>query len=145
MQYWTAVKQAAIVKAINKFYSQYPGQSWKNVISIGDSDFERLATQQGVGAYGNANQLADSKSKGFDAMCKSGVTGGHYRRVRTKTVKMLDDPLAEDLMSELSMLNRWIAHIIELDGGFDCDLDDDNNLYQAHRKLTGEELKDIPE
>merc|ERR1711959_509515 len=46
--YWTGVKAAAIEAQCKLCYSQYDGQSWKNVISIGDSDFERQGTRDVV-------------------------------------------------------------------------------------------------
>lgn len=50
-RHWAGVKGRAIAKTVSGFYSQYPGQSWKNVISIGDSDFERLGTMQATQEY----------------------------------------------------------------------------------------------
>merc|ERR1712217_440593 len=50
----------AIAKQVKDFYSQYEGQSWKNVISIGDSSFERLGTLQATKEY--------LKNEGVDAV-----------------------------------------------------------------------------
>merc|ERR1719443_1977298 len=50
-KYWSMVKGKAISREIAKFYTQYEGQSWKNVISIGDADFERLGTQAATKEY----------------------------------------------------------------------------------------------
>merc|ERR1712100_450315 len=60
-------------------YSQYFGQSWKNVISIGDSDFERQGTRDVVKQWCTDNARTA------------------YQLPRTKTVKLLDDPSCEDI------------------------------------------------
>eukprot|EP00438_Fugacium_kawagutii_P021264 Skav220185 [mRNA] locus=scaffold1074:48236:61157:- [translate_table: standard] len=45
------MKAKAITRECYNFYSQYEGQSWKNVISIGDSDFERIGTMSATKDY----------------------------------------------------------------------------------------------
>lgn len=49
--YWAHVKGKAIAQEIERFYSQYEGQTWKNVISIGDSIFEFYGTIGAISAY----------------------------------------------------------------------------------------------
>lgn len=41
----TAWKYAAMRKVATKFYRQYPGQTWKNVMSFGDMPYEHMALQ----------------------------------------------------------------------------------------------------
>jgi len=150
--YWIRKKQRAIQGEITKFYES-SGSSWKNVISIGDSNFERMATIRSMEDYakdkkGEVNDAGEtsgsltvSDSKGFtDEMCKSGTIGNHYRRLRTKTVKMFDSPNIEDLSTEMSMLYKWLPYLVQKDSGFDVDLEDDDKLYGAHKELTGEDL-----
>lgn len=48
---YALVKGRAIAVEVDKFYSQYPGQTWKNIISVGDSEFERLGTQSIILKY----------------------------------------------------------------------------------------------
>lgn len=50
-KFWSRMKGKAIAKELQSFYSQYDGQTWKNVISIGDSDFERLGTKGAIKKY----------------------------------------------------------------------------------------------
>eukprot|EP00397_Hematodinium_sp_SG-2012_P037924 GEMP01041184.1.p1 GENE.GEMP01041184.1~~GEMP01041184.1.p1 ORF type:complete len:354 (+),score=72.82 GEMP01041184.1:116-1177(+) len=144
--YWTGKKQAAIREQVQKFYAK-TNSSWKNVISIGDSDFERKAAIQSMEEYAldstdSTGGLHTSKSKGLvDQMCKSGYIGQHYRRIRMKTVKMFDSPSIDDLGTEMCMLYKWLPYLVKKDGGFDVDLEDDECLYDAHRLLTGEDLK----
>ncbi len=85
-RFWSSVKGKAIARECNKFYSQYEGQSWKNVISIGDSDFERLGTQNAMENY--------MRETGIDSDGLVDVNG-HMYKVRTKTFKMLDEPTVE--------------------------------------------------
>jgi len=157
--FWIQTKQRAIQSEIAKFYAKSES-SWKNIISLGDSDFERFATQASLRDYATldednislepevgsaSSKLAvlkpsTSKSKKPDNHAVSGFVGTHYRRLRCKTVKMFDSPGIEDLATEMSMLHKWMPFLVEKDGGFDVDLEDDANLYEMHFKLTGEKL-----
>ncbi|CAD7942175.1 unnamed protein product [Amoebophrya sp. A25] len=139
--FWTGKKQLAIRREVEHFYSQYPGQSWKNVISIGDSDFERKATHATMQGYSKDHDLRVSLSRGEeDVMCLSGYVGNHYRRLRTKTVKMYDSPRIKDLELEIQLLKKWLNALVALDSGLDVDLEDDERLAETHRLLTGEIL-----
>lgn len=42
----TKAKRIAMKKEAGKFYSRYPGQTWKNIFSIGDMHYERDALQE---------------------------------------------------------------------------------------------------
>jgi len=146
-RYWTKRKQLAISGEVEHFYSQYPGQSWKNVISIGDSDFERRATIDTMGSYQLRTDMTPSTSQNTnqdidpaDMMCLSGTVGNHYRRLRTKTVKMYDSPRIKDLELEIQLLKKWLTSLVSLDRGLDVDLEDDEKLADTHRLLTGEVL-----
>jgi len=120
-EYWTAVKQKAITDETNAFYSRYEGQSWKNLISIGDSVFERDATLISLQKYSKETGL-----KGHGLCCFHGVDrNNHYRRIRAKTVKMMEDPLISDLSIEIEILTNWLPNIIQHDGGFNLDLKSD--------------------
>lgn len=41
----TAWKYAAMKQEAKSFYSQYPNQTWKNIISVGDMEYEHFAVQ----------------------------------------------------------------------------------------------------
>jgi len=41
----TAWKYAAMQQEANSFYSQYPNQTWKNILSVGDMEYEHFAVQ----------------------------------------------------------------------------------------------------
>lgn len=60
---YARMKARAITKELEHFYSQYEGQSWKNVISIGDSQNERLGTMEATEVYLRRKQ-AEAASSG---------------------------------------------------------------------------------
>lgn len=141
-RFWVRKKQAAIQREVEEFYTQYQGQSWKNVISIGDSEFERRATHDTMKAYQKPHpEMSYSRSTGLaDRMCLSGQLNNHYRRLRIKTVKMYEAPRIKDLVLEIQLLKKWLPSLVPLDSGLDVDLEDDEKLADTHRKLTGEIL-----
>mmetsp|Transcript_54699 Transcript_54699/g.151742 ORF Transcript_54699/g.151742 Transcript_54699/m.151742 type:complete len:532 (-) Transcript_54699:108-1703(-) len=137
-RHWSQVKGRAIAREISIFYSQYAGQSWKNIISIGDSDFERLGTMQATEGY--MKQTGISRSKTVEV-------SGHIYKVRTKTFKMLDQPSVEELTIELAMVQKWLPLMIQLDSSFDVnldDLEDPATLRRIERTLRGQKRSDGP-
>jgi len=131
-QFFANVKGKAISSALESFYSSYEGQTWKNVISVGDSDFERLGTQEAARRY--IQKIGGDSSPG-------GIGGrqevdGHVIQVRTKTLKMLDSPSLEELVVELKMLQKWLPHLVVLDDSFDADL---NDMHDAESIASIEE------
>eukprot|EP00397_Hematodinium_sp_SG-2012_P037689 GEMP01040876.1.p1 GENE.GEMP01040876.1~~GEMP01040876.1.p1 ORF type:complete len:345 (+),score=76.27 GEMP01040876.1:490-1524(+) len=158
-RFWIQKKQTAIMGEISDFYTKSES-SWKNIISLGDSDLERYATQASLMDYathdeettatepvvGSAGaklavlQPSKSKSETPDNHAVSGCVGRHYRRLRCKTVKMFDSPGIDDLITEMSILFKWMPYLVKRDAGFDVDLENDAMLYGAHLELTGEDL-----
>lgn len=59
------------------------------MISIGDSDFERVGTQNAMENYMRETGIESADGKLVDV-------NGHMYKVRTKTFKMLDEPTVED-------------------------------------------------
>merc|ERR1712151_1470926 len=109
------MKGKAIGREVSNFYSQYEQQSWKNVISIGDSDFERLGTINVMGEYRKAKGIEDVKEEAYKRQNSTGSQNlaegeidGHFYRVRTKTFKMLDEPTSDELVIQLHQLNEWL-------------------------------------
>lgn len=43
---YTAWKYAAMKREASQFYGQYPGQTWKNILSFGDQPYEHYAVQE---------------------------------------------------------------------------------------------------
>lgn len=217
---YARMKARAITKELEDFYSQYEGQSWKNVISIGDSHNERLGTMEATEVYLSRKQAEAASSErprsGLMAALSS-VSGaalaevsaalhiqkvyrgyaarrqfnllllprllrakeqakGRLRaafsnsgsssvakvqesqheiaipkcyaehvsspipsfnlppaaranetlRVRTKTVKMVDDPYMLELWAQLQLLKTWLPRIVKQDRSLDIDL---NSLH----------------
>jgi len=143
------MKGKAIAREVRAFYSQYEGQSWKNIISIGDSDFERIGTMRmsqqymkdvGMVQGNDLNQLLMQKVATGDAMLRNQNTvdlSGHAFKVRTKTFKMLEYPTIGELSEELTLLQAWIPKMVALDDGFDADL---NNLEDPNLIDTIEDV-----
>uniref|UniRef100_A0A7S4RIE9 Uncharacterized protein n=1 Tax=Alexandrium monilatum TaxID=311494 RepID=A0A7S4RIE9_9DINO len=96
-QHW---KEVAFEQEIAGFYSRYSHQSWKNVVSIGDSVFERDATQQVV----------------MKRPCAK-------KRCRAKTVKMFDDPTIEELIAQVRLLDELLGALVKYDGDLNIEID----------------------
>mmetsp|Transcript_92866 Transcript_92866/g.194081 ORF Transcript_92866/g.194081 Transcript_92866/m.194081 type:complete len:387 (-) Transcript_92866:94-1254(-) len=141
-EFWTRVKGDAISKELDEFHSKHD-VSWKNVISLGDSDFERYGTLAAGQEYMRRAMEGGALSPESSKHTAQGVSkDGHLKRLRVKTVKMLDKPTVLELTAELNLLRRWLAHIVRRDSGFDLEIegtDDDNVLNELHRQVTGEE------
>jgi len=119
--FWSGMKGKAITREVDKFYSQYEGQSWKNIISVGDSDFERLGTRQAIAEY--------MEDKGLDPLAsrqvwkpENGVT--QMIKVRTKTFKLVDQPTVDELTTEVALLEQWLPLMVTVDKTFDINLED---------------------
>jgi len=94
-------KEHVFREELNDFYSRYENQSWKNVISVGDSVFERDATRA---------VISQRPSK--------------LRRCRTKTAKMLDEPTIEELIRQVKVLHDGISLIVNYDGNLDIEINE---------------------
>jgi hypothetical protein len=62
-EFWAEMKGKAIAEALQEFYSQYEGQSWKNIISLGDSDFERYGAMAATLQYAQVQGLVKPDGK----------------------------------------------------------------------------------
>mmetsp|Transcript_38397 Transcript_38397/g.102948 ORF Transcript_38397/g.102948 Transcript_38397/m.102948 type:complete len:479 (+) Transcript_38397:106-1542(+) len=132
--FWGAIKGRAISDEIKSFYSQYEGQSWKNIISIGDSNFEKIGTMNATAEYMRENGIevpsdlaspaTESGPAGFrPSEATTAVVEGHAFHVRTKVAKMLDEPTVDELQVELELMRQWLPLMVKHDGGFSMDLD----------------------
>jgi len=82
---------------IEKFYSKRLHQSWKNVVSIGDSPHERQALQQATRGSVSSKKL----------------------KCRTKTIKLKVRPLAAELLQELATLSQNLEQLVCHDDSLD--------------------------
>jgi len=138
--FWSDVKGKAIERVLEQFYSQYEGQSWKNVISIGDSVFERRGTMNATLKYAQSIGIADhheevhvGKGWAFPSRTEScgsisGTVNNHFHKIRTKTFQMLEGPSGEELVLQLKLLSTWLPRMVGLDDGFDIDCNGLTNL-----------------
>mmetsp|Transcript_70776 Transcript_70776/g.207344 ORF Transcript_70776/g.207344 Transcript_70776/m.207344 type:complete len:338 (+) Transcript_70776:168-1181(+) len=110
----TETKVRAMQAAVSEFYSRYPNQSWKNVISIGDAAFEHNAIRQ----------VVDERPT--------------QKRCRTKTVKLLEGPSAAGMVVQLSIMETWLAKIVQLDNDVDVDLGASEEAVDAWVSQFGE-------
>lgn len=91
-------KRKTFESVITKFYSKRIHQSWKNVLSIGDSPHEREALQR-VTMCGNA-----SRKKGC---------------CRTKAIKFKVRPTPAELAAQLVVLAQHLEHVVMHDDHLD--------------------------
>lgn len=80
---------------IERFYSQYERQSWKNIVSVGDAPHEREALTR-------VAKFAPTSAK-----------------CRSKSVKLVLRPSIEQLTKELQMLRENLGEIVFHDGDLD--------------------------
>eukprot|EP00747_Dinoflagellata_sp_TGD_P089887 gnl/TRDRNA2_/TRDRNA2_164488_c0_seq1.p1 gnl/TRDRNA2_/TRDRNA2_164488_c0~~gnl/TRDRNA2_/TRDRNA2_164488_c0_seq1.p1 ORF type:complete len:326 (-),score=50.87 gnl/TRDRNA2_/TRDRNA2_164488_c0_seq1:24-1001(-) len=93
-------KELAFKQEITGFYSRYSNQSWKNVISIGDSIFERDAVRRVVMARPNVKKTC-----------------------RTKTAKLLDEPEIDELIAQVRVIHDALGLMVQFDGNLDLEID----------------------
>eukprot|EP00927_Polykrikos_kofoidii_P048571 TRINITY_DN42831_c0_g1_i1.p1 TRINITY_DN42831_c0_g1~~TRINITY_DN42831_c0_g1_i1.p1 ORF type:complete len:432 (-),score=78.89 TRINITY_DN42831_c0_g1_i1:173-1468(-) len=119
------VKARAMAKAVTEFYSQYRGQTWKNLVSIGDSHFERDGMLTAARAYVDGTSM---QSQGVEDL--SPTMGGHWQRevnghlykVRVKLCKLLSKPDVDEITLQLDLVGRWLDKMVATDGGFELNL-----------------------
>jgi len=96
----TSAKLAAMRQEAKRFYSQYPNQSWKNIISVGDARYEHDAAQE-------------------LAFCRRSPQN---ERLRLKTIVTTKDPMIRDLTYRLRLATLlWPAHV-HFDGDMSIDM-----------------------
>jgi len=96
-------KELAFEQEITGFYSRYTHQSWKNVISIGDSIFERDAVRRVV-----LNRPTAKK------------------KCRTKTAKLLDEPEIDELIAQVRVIHDALGLMVQYDGNLDIEIDEED-------------------
>merc|ERR1719245_1070976 len=109
----TETKARAMKTAVTEFYSRYPRQSWKNILSIGDALFEHNAVRQVVSARPS------------------------NKPCRTKTVKLLEGPSIAGMVVQLSIVTNWLPRIVQLDSDVDIDLGADEESVDNWVSLFG--------
>lgn len=96
----TKAKLAAMQQEAEAFYSRYPAQTWKNVLSLGDMRYEREAV----------HQLATQR------------LSSHRERLRTKALLLPTKPSLSEITLRLRFSRLLLPAYIHFDGCFDLDL-----------------------
>jgi len=138
VKFWTRVKGAAISRELHKFHEKAQS-SWKNILSFGDSEFERHAT-----IAAGADYVENEMQRGREIVPSTATTHEAslvQRVIRVKTMKMLDDPTIEELMAQLSLLTIWLPCLVRRDGDINAEFpnsEDDHALTQLNALITEE-------
>lgn len=102
-------KELAFEQEISGFYARYAHQSWKNVLSVGDSIFERDAVRRVV-------------------LCRQSMEP--QKRCRTKTIKLMQDPSLEDLIAQVRIVCDVLSSVVQHDGDLDVELFDEAQSHE---------------
>lgn len=108
----TQAKTVAMEGEVKAFYSQYPKQSWKNLISIGDGSYEHDAIQEIT--FVHAQPL--------------------HKKLRTKAIKLSDTPNCSELERQLQTLKTYLSTIVQFNGDLDVEFGrhgDEKGLAEA--------------
>mmetsp|Transcript_34890 Transcript_34890/g.94513 ORF Transcript_34890/g.94513 Transcript_34890/m.94513 type:complete len:443 (-) Transcript_34890:63-1391(-) len=150
-RFWGLAKGQAISEEVEKFYSQYAGQSWKNLLSIGDASFERYGLLAAASAYMQGRPITAQEATVWSPTqegCWQKVQDGHVKKLRAKCCKLVDQPDASELTVELDMVSRWLQGMVRLDAGFDLDLEcveDEAHVNIIEAVFRGERpVSDLP-
>lgn len=114
----TESKARAMKAAVSDFYSRYEGQSWKNLVSIGDALYEHDAIRQ----------VARERPDGGLPVPK---------KCRTKTVKLIEGPSLMGMTVQLNIIESWLAKIVQADHDVDIDLSADEATVNKWVKQYG--------
>jgi hypothetical protein len=96
----TGAKLAAMRQEAKRFYSQYPKQTWKNVLSVGDARYE----------FDAAQELAFSRRS------------PKRERLRIKTIVTPQKPLIRDLTYRLRLGPILWPAMVRMDGDISVDM-----------------------
>lgn len=101
------LKAQAMKRVIRKFYhgNKHGGRSWKNILSIGDSEAERLALQDIV----------------FHR-CQRDRKGG-WKECLCKTLLLLNSPKLVELTAQLKFVEHLLPALVQHDGDVHMDID----------------------
>jgi hypothetical protein len=139
--FWMNAKRRAMEDTLRKQYDAND-RTWKNIISIGDSSIEQV----GLVTCGEEYMKQETAHAGTHVLSRGRTAEfitdqGHHKKLRVKTVKMIDRPTCDELLVQLYLLNSWLPNIINLDEGLDVVIpgaDDNDGLNELHTRFTGE-------
>lgn len=103
------LKTRTMKRVIKKFYgSGEHHRSWKNILSIGDSEAERCALQDIVFRHTQKDR------------------NGVWKDCRCKTLLLRDKPTLEELTAELEFVAQLLPALVLHDGDLDMDIDEED-------------------
>jgi len=108
-------KREAMRKAAREFYSRYPGQTWKNILSLGDMPYEHNAVQEMT-----FRRISPSRE-----------------RLRTKAITVPSNPSAGEVTFRLHVLSRLLPACVHFDGDLSLTLE----AGQDHLKVLAQALE----
>lgn len=111
----TAAKLAAMQREAASFYSRYPEQTWKNILSLGDMKYEHDALH----ALG---QTRTSISR---------------ERLRTKAILLPRAPTLSEMTLRLQFSRLMLPEYVRFNGDIDLDLTSDADPLQAIASALG--------
>eukprot|EP00928_Gymnodinium_smaydae_P087899 TRINITY_DN72086_c0_g1_i1.p1 TRINITY_DN72086_c0_g1~~TRINITY_DN72086_c0_g1_i1.p1 ORF type:complete len:406 (-),score=84.99 TRINITY_DN72086_c0_g1_i1:18-1103(-) len=125
--HFAKLKADAIWDEASELYSQYEGQSWKNILSIGDSNFERVGTKITTETYmkrctASALPYGKRESPVHPDDPEAVVLNGHVYKLRTKTLKTASKPSLAGLLQEVNFLRDRLLDMVLVDASFDLAL-----------------------
>lgn len=100
----THAKYLAMKAVASEFYSQYTGQSWKNLISLGDMRYEHDAMQELT--FRRMLGSIDRKEK-----------------IRTKTIILPSEPTLSEITLRLRFSRHMLKAYVKFNGDLDLDLE----------------------
>jgi len=117
----TKAKFYAMQKEVKDFYSQYEGQSWKNIISIGDMRYEHDAVQE-------VTFQRHSPAR---------------ERLRTKAIIVWEAPSLEAMTVGCQIWRHLLPAAVHFDGDFDMDFSRSEDRLKTIAHAL--ELPELPE
>jgi hypothetical protein len=90
----------------------------RNIISLGDGDFEREALREIRTIEQNRRRRSGEKVK-----------------IMLKTIKMLDDPTVDDLLNELQILHTWLPKVVNYEDNLDISMESDAEIRKYNEIL----------
>lgn len=102
----TAAKRETMRMEAHTFYSRYPGQTWKNIVSLGDMHYEHDAVK---------------------ALAKNRIPAQSRERLRIKSMVTLASPSLGELTTQLRLWQLLFPVVARFDG--DLDLHVGNSLW----------------
>lgn len=119
----TEAKRLSMESEAFDFYSRYPGQTWKNVLSFGDMPYEHDAVREmSAGRQERRDRARDHMKEQMRLSPYAGVRWWRRERLRTKAIFVRGDPSLSEIALQLQLLRQVLEAFVLFDGDIDLDL-----------------------